>query len=80
MAQRIDPFKPRSGRPAIYPWPRWADGSAWRIERGADFEIPAANMAAVIRSRAHSLGLRATARVDGDAVEFRFLPVEEKAA
>lgn len=81
MAERIEPFTPRSGRPPSYPWDEWMDGSTWRIERGVDFEIPARNMAAVIRARGHRVGQLATTRVIGDSVEFRFaLAPQERAA
>jgi hypothetical protein len=70
--QRLPEINVRAGRPPKYPWDEWEDGSAWRITRGEHFEIPPSNMAAVIRSRAHRLGYRASATVDGNAVEFRF--------
>lgn len=82
MAERLSNFTPRpDGRPAIYPWEQWSDGSGWRITRGVDFAIPASNMAAVIRAYAHRTGQRASARVEGDAVEFQFSsPVESEEA
>lgn len=72
MARRIRSFTPRTGRPALYPWARWTDGSAWHITRGEDFELPARNMAAVLRARATKAGLSVTCRVDGDSVRFQF--------
>jgi hypothetical protein len=71
MAERITNFV--DGRRRLYAWKDWSDGGAWRIVRGEDFYIPAPNMAAVIRAEAHRRGVRATCRVVGDAVEFRFL-------
>jgi hypothetical protein len=79
MAERIDSITPSRGRAPIYPWGEWLDGSAWRIERGVDFEVPTDSMAAMVRMRASKAGLTATARVVGDAVEFQVLS-EEKAA
>lgn len=74
MAKRIDTYVPRpTGRPRVYPWAKWADGSAWRIVRGTDFEIPAPNMAAVIRAYGHRNGLRASAKVEGDSIDFQFV-------
>ena len=80
MAERIDTFEPRKGgRPAIYPWATWMDGSAWRIRRGEDFDGPADAMAQTIRVHARRNGMSASASVDGDAVEFRISPQEEAA-
>ena len=79
VAERIDNLSPL--RPRIYPWEKWTDGSAWRIRRGEDFEVPATSMAAMVRLRAKQDGLTATCRVveDGAAVEFQF-SAEEAAA
>lgn len=72
MAERIDKLEPLRGRPAIYPWEQWLDGSAWRIRRGEDFEIPPGSMAAIIRQRADREGMTATCRMVGqDAIEFQ---------
>lgn len=76
MAERIDNLTPLRGRAPIYPWATWLDGSAWRIERGVDFEVPADSMAAMVRMRAKDLGLSATARVLGEIVEFQVLSEE----
>ena len=79
MAERISDITPLRGRPAMYPWEQWLDGSAWRITRGSDFDISPVSMAAIIRQRAERAGLSATCRrVGDDALEFQVS--EEKAA
>lgn len=80
MAERIDTFKARTGRPAIYPWEQWLDGSAWRIRKGVDFQIPVTSMAAIIRQRAEREGMWATCRrVQDEAIEFQVYSVEAAA-
>lgn len=82
MAERITHFTPRpDGRPALYPWDEWLDGSAWRIRRGEDFTVAPESMATQIRNTARDRGGRARARLtpDGEGVEFQF-ETEEMAA
>lgn len=77
MAERIDQVTPLRGRPAIYPWELWLDGSAWRITRGTDFKIPPLSMAAIIRQAAQRQGMTATCRHVGDeTIEFQVLSEE----
>lgn len=74
MAERISEFSPRRiGRPALYPWAEWMDGSAWRITRGEDFEISPKSMAAAVYAHAARQGFSVAVRIDGDAVEFQFV-------
>lgn len=80
MGERIESFETRQGRPAIYPWNEWTDGSAWRIRRGRDFEIEPALMAQAIRVHGRRNGVPASASVDGECVEFQFTPSQEEAA
>jgi hypothetical protein len=76
VAERIDNFTPLRGRPAIYPWERWMDGSMWRIHRGSDFEVSTRSMAQSIRERGRRDGVQVSARQLGEAVEFRFQPAD----
>lgn len=83
MAERIDTFSkpPRTGgRPALYPWPEWMDGSTWRIVQGEDFKVPATSMAQTIRVTAWRRGVPVRVFVHGDSVEFQFTPQAEEAA
>lgn len=68
MARRIGEVTPRS----TYPWSRWADGSAWQITRGRDFEVEPATMRSVIHTHARRLGRRVSTSVRGDRVQFQF--------
>jgi hypothetical protein len=74
MAERIDALGPvKGGRPPLYPWDEWMDGSAWRIRRGDDFLVSAYSMAAQLRIRGNNCGVGVSARVaDKDTVEFQF--------
>lgn len=73
MAERIDNITPLRGRPPLYPWDEWLDGSAWRITQGEDFDVTAETMAQMVRLRASKAGLSATARVRDNTVEFQAL-------
>lgn len=72
MARRISEVTHRRGRPAIYPWQRWMDGSAWRIEHGKDFDVPPASMAAMLRNRAMREKVPVRTSTLENAVEFQF--------
>lgn len=79
MAERIDNLTPFRGRPPVYPWSEWMDGSAWRIRHGVDFDASPSSMASMVRLRAKAEGMTATARVTGDVVEFQFYDEQEAA-
>lgn len=71
MATVIDEVKAR-GR---YNWAAWANGNAYRLERGSngDFEIPAPQMARRCHRWASLHGLKVTTRTRGhDTLEVRF--------
>jgi hypothetical protein len=73
VAERITHFSPRRvGRPALYPWDEWMDGSAWRITRSVDFEITPKSMATTLYAHAARQGRSVKVLIDGDAVEFQF--------
>lgn len=81
MAERIDTLVPRGpGGPRKYPWDAWADGSAWRITHGVDFECTPHGMAGLLRRHASREGLTVHAQVHGTAVEFQFSADTERAA
>jgi hypothetical protein len=71
MGERIDIDMTR---PRKYPWDKWADGSTWRIQRGIDYEIPSASMAAQIRSHALRNEMRVMTSMphEIDGVQFQF--------
>lgn len=75
MAERIENLSTnRGGAPRKYPWELWTDGSAWRIVKGQDYDIPTVSMAAIVRGHARRNGLEVfTAQTrDQDGVEFQF--------
>jgi hypothetical protein len=77
MAERITAIaerNPSRGRPPIYPWDEWTDGSAWRIRRDEDFEVSARVMQGIVRdyARRKTLVVR-TVVPDEETVEFQFV-------
>ena len=81
MAEKITELTPRRRGPApLYPWDQWADGSAWRIKQGEDFQIAPASMGAVVRNYANRTSQRVSVRVGADHVEFQFNGDTEAAA
>lgn len=75
MAEKNDTLASnRRGPTPKYPWSEWADGSAWRIVRGEDYDVPTASMARAIYSHAERFGrtVRVQTLRDHDGVEFQF--------
>lgn len=83
MAERIESLSERRGRPPLYPWADWADGCAWRIVHGEDFEVAPESMRRALRDHAARSGLTVVVTRDGSALEFQFAapkPSESRAA
>lgn len=81
MAERITSLPKRPvGGPRKYPWDEWTDGSAWRIQRGEDFDVEPASMAGLIRKHGVRSGLSVRAFIEGDVIEFQYTPAQEAAA
>jgi hypothetical protein len=79
VAERISSLPDRPlGAPPKYPWDTWTDGSAWRIQRGIDYDIPSTSMASMIRGHAarHGFDVVALVNRERDAVEFQFRIVD----
>jgi len=58
-----------------YPWHEWADGTAWRIRQGEDFDSSPEQFRRTIYSYASRMGLSAMTRlVEGDekALDIQF--------
>lgn len=74
MAQRVQelPEIRKGGYNARYPWSTWTDGSAWKIEKGVDFDVPAKSMQAQLYIRAERDDLYVTTRMDGNFIWFQF--------
>ena len=84
MAKRLEQFPddkaPKTRR--RYPWPEWADGSAWEIRRGEDYDVATENMRVNLHLKADSLGQKVrTKKVndeEGEGLAFQFIPSEEE--
>ncbi len=55
-----------------YPWDDWTDGDSWQARAGIDFGATPANFRNHIYTKASDLGMKATVRIKGDLVSFRF--------
>lgn len=84
MARKLERF-PEDTTPEVrrrYPWAEWADGSAWEIRQGEDYDVATENMRVNLHLKADSLGgkVRTTKISDegGEGLVFQFLPSEEE--
>jgi hypothetical protein len=84
MAERIEALTRRSspGRPPIYPWSTWMDGSCWRLTSGEDFHIAPTHMGIAIRQYAQRHGVAVDVAVNNEleTVELQFHIDEDVAA
>jgi hypothetical protein len=55
-----------------YPWDKWQNGRIHVAKRGEDFEIDVEEFRKSVNVRASKVGMKATTRVNGDTVTFRF--------
>lgn len=84
MAPRLDAFPEddEARTPRRYPWDDWADGSAWEIRSGDDYDVKTENMRVNLHMRADQMGFKVrTKKVRDDAGEglvFQFFDPEEK--
>lgn len=69
MATIIKGVKSRRNR---YDWNLWANGKAYRAERGRDFHTVPESFRSTIYTYAHRKGLSVTVTINGNAVEFQF--------
>jgi len=84
MATKLEQF-PNDEAPSTkrrYPWGEWADGSAWEIRQGEDYDVATENMRVNLHLKADSLSgkVRTTKISDdkGEGLVFQFLPSEEE--
>jgi hypothetical protein len=71
MAERVDelPPVPKSpGRPAMYPWHDWLDGSVWKLKRGEDFAVEVRSFMSAANTAARNRGQGLSRRIQGDVV------------
>lgn len=85
MAEIIEPFKSRKGRPPVYPWETWADGQARRLYRGTedecaagekDFHAQLLSFRTMVHRKARDLNMTAQTKIneaDG-SIQLRFTP------
>jgi hypothetical protein len=79
MAKRLSTFPGDHNGRRQYPWDEWADGSAWEIRQGKDYDVPTENMRVNLHLTADALGFKArTKKVqEGAGLIFQFVPSEE---
>lgn len=84
MAKRLDRF-PGDRAPGSlrrYPWAEWADGSAWEICQGEDYEVATENMRVNLHLKADALARKVRTKKitdqDGEGLAFQFIPSEEE--
>lgn len=85
MAKKLDSFpQGRNERARRYPWHEWADGSAWEIRRGEDYDAKTENMRVNLHMKADSLGIKVrTKKVrdeSGEGLVFQFYDPDKKEA
>lgn len=74
MAEKLNDFpRNNSGRPNIYPWDEWLDGSIWFIKKGEDYDSLTSTMRQGIFNMSYRRGGRSRTMVDGDTITFQFL-------
>lgn len=77
MAKKVNPdlLSGGRGRPPIYPWDEWLDGSTWLLTKGEDFDIQIESMRQSIYNMARRRGghARVSTTVDGTGVLLRFV-------
>lgn len=77
MARRLDSFpsdeQPRQRR---YPWGEWADGGAWEIRRGDDYDVATENMRVNLHMKADAKSIKVRTRKvrdeNGEGLVFQF--------
>lgn len=74
MADVVDTFESRKGRPAIYPWDEWTDGQSRRLYRGQDFFATPVSFRTMVHRKAHDVGLKAYVGINraDESVTIRF--------
>lgn len=56
--------QPRAGTRSRYPWAEWADGRAWRLSQGEDFDVDVEKFRRTVHSHAKAHGLASVTRMD----------------
>jgi hypothetical protein len=84
MARRLKQF-PGDKAPSTqrrYPWTDWADGSAWEVRQGEDYDVATENMRVNLHLKADALGRKVRTKKitdeDGEGLAFQFIPSEEE--
>lgn len=78
MAQRLDTMPKRRGRATVHPWDEWADGSAWEVKAGEDFDAELESFRTQLYGKARSLGKKVDVSVNKaeKTISFQFLPLD----
>lgn len=76
MAELIQRFESKKGRPAIYPWDDWSDGNARRLRQGSDFTATLYSFRTMVHRKARDLGMIAHTTINkaDSSIEVWFEP------
>ena len=76
MAIKIKSFKFKPiGRPCIYCWDKWCDGSIWKAVREVDYKCISACFQNSLRNKAKKTNKKVRAMVTPDYVVFQFYEI-----
>lgn len=84
MARKLERFPGEEASTARrrYPWTEWADGSAWEVRQGEDYDVATENMRVNLHLKADALGRKVRTKKirdqDGEGLAFQFIPSEEE--
>lgn len=62
----------KSGRPTLYPWDEWTDGTARLAVKDEDFKIKSTSFRSTLRSTATHRGLKVRTRMHVNGIVFQF--------
>jgi hypothetical protein len=74
MAQIIEQFESKKGRPPKYPWDEWADGKSRKLYKDSDFPAELISMRTMIHRKARDMGLNAFTHINeaDQSIQVRF--------
>jgi hypothetical protein len=77
VAELIDTFESKKGRPQVYPWESWTNGESWRLHHGEDFQANLISFRTMVHRKARDMGLKAYTKInEADAsIQVRFYQV-----
>jgi hypothetical protein len=69
MAEKLEAYEFTRGRPTVYRWDEWFDGSIWRLERSVDFPgATASSFRVTVYNNAAKRNIQVKAYMESDDV------------